>query len=330
MKRITIISRFKVPYDTGYYLANAFIEMGYKVMVFGNLNEENPFESLIGLIKDFNPDLVLIFKGLDFQEDWIEEIKKQNIVTVLWYPDVDHALPSWVIPIGRKVDYCFTMAEGWIEEWKKEGIKHISWLSQGFEPFFYLYREITPGERKNFQSDMTFIGNIDSTKLYRSRRYHLMRIIKEGFQLKWWGQKLGRKPVNIPVIFSRLGRSYGGRFVYFQDFAKIVQCSKILVAFDAVPEVRKSMSARMYTAIGCGAFYLCQYVEGVEEVFIPDKEIVTFRDDDEMIDKIKYYLPKEDKRKEIAMAGQRRVLSEYTYQHRLKEMMNILEREGII
>ena len=140
---------------------------------------------------------------------------------------------------------------------------------------------------------------------------------------------MGRKPVNIPVIFSKLGRSYGGRSVYFQDFAKIVQCSKLFMAFDAVPQVRKSMSARMYTAIGCGAFYLCQYVDGMEEVFVPDKEIVTFRDDDEMIDKIRYYLPREDKRREIAGNGQRRILAEYTYQHRLNEMMDILRKNGL-
>lgn len=329
MKRIIIISRFKVPYDNGYYIANAFIEMGYKVRTLGNFDVEKPFEFLMGEINNFNPDIVLIHKGIGVQADWIEAIKRQNIVAILWYPDVDYTIPEWVIPIAMKVDYFFTMAEGWIDDWKKEGVKHISWLSQGFEPSFYLYKEITPDERKNYQSDITFIGNIDSTKLYLSRRYHLFRIIKEGFQLKWWGQRLGRKPVNIPVIFSRLGRSYGGRSVYFQDFAKIVQCSKIFIAFDAVPQIRKSMSARTYTAIGCGAFYLCQYVEGIEEVFIPDKEIVTFRNDDEMIEKIRYYLSKEDKRKEIAMAGQKRVMSQYTYQHRLEEMMNILRKEGL-
>ena len=329
MKRIIVVSKYMVPYDNGFYAANALIEMGHEVRTFGNMITEKPFESLMELIHRFNPELVLIIKGIGVQEEWIDALKQHNILTVIWYPDVDDKIPEWVVPLARKVDFFFTMAEGWIGEWKKQGVEHISWLSQGFEPSFFSHRGITPYERETYQSDITFIGNIDSTKLYLSRRYRLSRIIKDGFQLKWWGQRLGRKPVNIPVIFSKLGRSYGGRSVYFQDFAKIVQCSKLFLAFDAVPQVRKSMSARMYTAIGCGAFYLCQYVDGMEEVFVPDKEIVTFRDDDEMIDKIRYYLPREDKRREIAGNGQRRILAEYTYQHRLNEMMDILRKNGL-
>lgn len=330
MKRVIIISKYKIPYDTGFFLANAFIEMGYGVRIFGNLQENKPFESLMELIKDFTPDLILILKGIGIQEEWIDAIKRENIITILWYPDVDYKIPEWIIPVARKVDFFFTMAEGWIEDWKKAGVKHIAWLSQGFEPLFYFHNGITPSERNLYQSDISFIGNIDSTKLYLPRRDRILRIIKEGYQVKWWGPRLGKKPINIPVIFSKLGRSYGGRSVYFQDFAKVVQCSKIFIAFDAVPQLRKSMSERTYTAIGCGAFYLCQYVEGIEEVFMPDKEIVIFKDDEEMIEKIKYYLPLEDKRREIAENGQKRVLTEYTYQHRLREMVNILKENGLI
>lgn len=330
MKKVIIISKFKVPYDTGYFMANALFDMGFEVRTFANLYIEKPFELLMGLLKTFKPDLVLILKGTGIQEEWIEAIKREDILTLLWYPDIDQTLPEWVIPIARKVDYFFIVADGWIGDWKKAGIKHIACLSQGFEPAFYFHSGIKQTEKEIYESDITFIGNIDSTKQYLARRYSLLRIIKEGYQLKWWGPRLGRKPINIPVIFSKLGRSYGGRSVYFQDFAKIVQCTKIFIALDTFPHIRNAISVRMYTAIGCGAFYLCQYVEGIEDVFIPDKEIVTFRDDEEMIDKIRYYLPREDVRKEIAMNGQRRVLAEYTYRHRLNEMMNSLSRNGLL
>ena len=85
------------------------------------------------------------------------------------------------------------------------------------------------------------------------------------------------------------------------------------------------MSERIYMAVGCGAFYMCHHVDGIEEVLEPGKEIVTFHSEDEMIDMIRYYLKHDDLRRKIAMAGQRRVLKEHTYEVRFRQMMEIIE-----
>ncbi|MEF9426337.1 MAG: glycosyltransferase, partial [Candidatus Mariimomonas ferrooxydans] len=91
------------------------------------------------------------------------------------------------------------------------------------------------------------------------------------------------------------------------------------------PLIRKSMSARMYTAVGCGAFYMCQHVDGIEEVLEPGKEIITFRSEQEMIDMIRYYVKNDELRKKIAEAGSRRVLKEHTYEIRMRQMLRIIE-----
>jgi len=83
------------------------------------------------------------------------------------------------------------------------------------------------------------------------------------------------------------------------------------------------MSARIYTAVGCGAFYMCEAVQGIESILVPNKEIVTFKDEEEMIDKIRYYLPKISERQSIARAGQARVLRDHTYEKRLEEIFRM-------
>jgi len=45
-----------------------------------------------------------------------------------------------------------------------------------------------------------------------------------------------------------------------------------------------------------------------------------------MLDKIRFYLPKDDLRKKIAEAGQTRVLKEHTYEIRMRQMCELIEQ----
>lgn len=273
-------------------------------------------------VEEAKPTHALMMKGTGFKPEWNEALKKKGICTILWHPDPD--IPDWLPPLIRSVDFCFTMAEGMLPQWREAGAKRVAWLSQGMEPSFFEAGPLTEADRRFFGAEVAFVGNIDSSNHYLSRRYKLKRVLREGFHLKWWGPRLGRKPINLPVFLSSLGRAYGGRFVHGPEFAKVALCSKIFLAFDRETDIRLSMSARMYTAVGCGAFYMCEAMEGIETVLTPDKEIVLFRDEEEMIDKIRYYLPRTSEREAIARAGRTRVRREHTYQKRLEQMFRMI------
>ncbi len=58
----------------------------------------------------------------------------------------------------------------------------------------------------------------------------------------------------------------------------------------------------------------------------PGKEIVTFHNEQEMINLIKYYLEHENVRKQIAEAGRARVLKDHTYEVRMKEMVEMIHQ----
>lgn len=322
MERVIIIGSFRKPWNTAHYLLHAAGKIGFAASSFDPRQEGASEAALLRKIEEEKPESALILKGTGFNVEWIEALKKRGIYTILWHPDID--MPDWLFPLIRSVDFCFTMAEGLIPKWKEKGARQVAWLSQGFEPSFFEVGEINESDRRFYGADVAFVGNIDSANNYLPRRYRLKRVLREGFHLKWWGPKLGRKWVNLLIFFSRLGRAYGGRFVYGPEFAKVARSSKILLAFDRDLDIRLSMSARMYTAVGCGAFYLCEAVEGIETVLIPDKEIVTFRGEEEMIDKIRYYLPRASEREAIARAGQARVRREHTYQKRLEQMFRII------
>ena len=78
---------------------------------------------------------------------------------------------------------------------------------------------------------------------------------------------------------------------------------------------------RLYEATGVGTLLVTDWKENLHEMFEPGKEIVAYRDSDECIELIKYYLEHDDERRAIARAGQERTLKEHTCYHRMQELL---------
>lgn len=85
---------------------------------------------------------------------------------------------------------------------------------------------------------------------------------------------------------------------------------------------------RVMDIMGAGGFVLSTYCEETAELFEEDKEIVMFRTPEELVDKVQYYLSHDEEREQIAAAGCAKVLQCYTYEKKLKELMNWVETEA--
>ncbi|MGB9715905.1 MAG: glycosyltransferase family protein, partial [Thermodesulfovibrionales bacterium] len=62
------------------------------------------------------------------------------------------------------------------------------------------------------------------------------------------------------------------------------------------------------------------------KVFKPNQEIICYRTIDELKKLIEYYLKHPEERVQIAEAAYHRVLMEHTYDHRAKEILDIIYR----
>lgn len=81
------------------------------------------------------------------------------------------------------------------------------------------------------------------------------------------------------------------------------------------------VTMRVFEGTACGALVLTDAVaNGLDELFVPGREIVTYGDDADLLGKIDYYLAHEDERALIARAGQQRTLTEHTYEHRVRQI----------
>ncbi|UCD85135.1 MAG: glycosyltransferase [Deltaproteobacteria bacterium] len=328
--RVLLNATVKRPWNSGRYVYQALRDLGHQVKIFDYRVSRNINHELIESADTFKPDLMLTLKGERIEPELVKRVIDKGIYTVLWYPDPHREIPRWLCKLARTNNFFFTILKGMISKFRERGIEKVEWLSQGFAPSFYHCNGINEKEMRKYGSDVTLIGAIDYRAIYKKRYYMLMRVMEEGIRVKWWGPRISLEFRNIPIIFSRLVLRYGGKFIYNEEYAKVVQSSKIFLAADAYPEIEGSVSARIYTATGCGAFYLSEYVKGIEEIFEIDKEIIVFRNPEEMIEKIRYYLDRQEERQGIAKAAQEKVLSKYTYVHRLSEMFSVLkERDGL-
>ncbi len=319
--KILLIGELQKPYNNGWFYKAGLEKNGHRVIPFDPESAANPLSKVDELINEHGPDFILHAKD-ELPAEAFEKLKKKTRV-IMWYPDP--VTPPWLSAYVRASDVFLTMSEGLIGEFKKYN-PNVFWLSQAFEPSCFGTKEMSEEDRKTFSAEVTFVGNLGSKEQYLRRRGALEKVLKAGVQFKWWGPRLPRKFSTLLIILGKLGKAYGGKFVWGEEYVKVAQLSKIFLAFDSQPHIRKSMSARMYTAVGCGAFYMCQHVDGIEEMLEPGKEIVTFHNEQEMINLIKYYLEHENVRKQIAEAGRARVLKDHTYEVRMKEMVEMIHQ----
>jgi spore maturation protein CgeB len=317
--KIFLITEFSKPWNNGWYYKSGFEKNGHEVIPFDPGTVDNSGSKIFERVRENKPDFILHTKD-ELRAETFQELR-QFARVIMWYPDP--VIPEWLPPYVKASDIFFTMSEGLVEEFRKLN-RNVFWLSQAFEPSFFEAKEISSDDKTRYSADVTFVGNLGSKKQYLSRRAALEKVIDAGFKFKWWGPKIPRKLSTIPLMFGKIGRAYGGKFVWGKDYAKVARLSKIFLAFDSMPYIRKSMSARMYTAVGCGAFYMCQHVAGIEDILTPGREIVTFRSDDEMIDMIRYYLSRDEERRSISEAGKLRVLNDHTYEVRCRQMIEIM------
>ncbi|MEQ8766994.1 MAG: glycosyltransferase [Planctomycetota bacterium] len=324
MARILLSAPHNRPWSVGQYLLKALRDLGHETEVFDYRNAVDLPAELEHHVQAHEPEIHILFNGEKFRPADIEWLKARGIYTILWNHDVHESLPEWLIALARVHDFYFNIARGMIPRYRELGIENCAWLSEGFDPSFFQYESISPEERRAYDTDAVLVGNISNNPSYRIRRDMLAHLHRGGIRIQWWGTRIPHKWRNVTFFFTKVARSWGGEYIWNEKYAKVVACSKIFVAREINPEVEASVSNRIYAALGNGAFYLSWYNPGMEDIFEIDREIVVFRDLDEMVDKARYYLEHEDERLAIVKAGQARVLRDYSWRQRFEEMFQVV------
>lgn len=86
------------------------------------------------------------------------------------------------------------------------------------------------------------------------------------------------------------------------------------------------VNMRHFEITGVGSFMLTNHHDHITNFFEPGKEIETFKDSKELIEKIHYYIAHPDEREAIARRGQARCLRDYSMEKRAGELDEIIKK----
>lgn len=123
--------------------------------------------------------------------------------------------------------------------------------------------------------------------------------------------KLGNVEVRLPV---RPG----------EDAAVVYMGSKINLNI-SLKGIEGGTIQRIMDVMGAGGFMLTNYCMETAELFEEDKEIVMYKTPEELFEKVEYYLKHDKEREQIAKAGNAKVIERYTYEKKLRHLLEWVE-----
>lgn len=92
--------------------------------------------------------------------------------------------------------------------------------------------------------------------------------------------------------------------------------------------IDSGINLRFFEALALKGFLLTDYFPEICNLFEPGKEIETYGSYEEFVDKIAFYSKNDDARNKISAAGHERFINNYTWTHRAKKLLELLEIEN--
>lgn len=103
---------------------------------------------------------------------------------------------------------------------------------------------------------------------------------------------------------------------------KIFKCSKINLNMTNRP-IKTGLPLRIFDIMGAGGFLLTNYQAEIPKHFEIGKDLAAYESQEDLLNQIRYYLTHDDRRREIAENGQKKVKELHSYKVKLQKMIEL-------
>ncbi len=195
-------------------------------------------------------------------------------------------------------------------------INNLNSVNASFFPFGA--KPIIPSEENNSEEnkkhDILFIGSADM------RRIFLLEALVEQ-NLCVYGSKWQR---NNDLMSHKLKKSIHHQAIWGKELHTVLQQSKIIlnITRSTFYGVETGLNLRIFETLASGGFLLTDYCDELNELFTIGEHIESYRDAEELKDKVNYYLQHEEKRKKISLKGYEHFQKNFTWKARMKELLS--------
>jgi len=256
---------------------------------------------LLAAADHHKPDLLWCDKVLWMRPQTLAQFRQRGIPTVSYMIDNffgPRRDPGWRLYAKTIPGYDLhcTQRDTNVRDYLAAGARDVIKIQTAFEPTVH-FPAPTPYTDAQRDRGVSFIGTA-----YDQRPAVLSRMWKEGLPVVISGGEQHWRPALAPEAFTAL---YREGELYNERYRSAIWRSRINLSFlthsNADEFVHKS-----FEIAACGGFLLAERTPGHLERFVEDEEAVFFNGYDELVEKIRRYLPDEPARNRIALAGQRR------------------------
>jgi len=262
---------------------------------------------LLAQIRVYRPDVIYMHDLSVLNTDDLKVIKKQVKLVA-----GQIACP---LPLDRKPLYEYDLIVSsfphYVIMFKDWGInsEYLKWCIEADIP------KIVGPRKRTFGA--VFIGGLIPAHGQGNR---VLEKLVSKVKVDIWGYGENTLPPLSPIRKNFHGQAWGKEMYEIFAAAKIVVNRHINVAGNVANNMR------MFEATGMGAMLITDDKPNMKEFFDVGREAITYKNAEELVEKIGYYLTHDREREVIAIKGQRKTLTRHTYKQRMKDLDLILRK----
>lgn len=151
-------------------------------------------------------------------------------------------------------------------------------------------------------------------KLAEIERTRLLSAVSEHHTLKLYTHN---PTPQLPKAYNM------GPIDYYDVMPYVFHCSKINLNI-SLRSIRSGIPLRAFDIIGCGGFLLSNYQADFADCFVAGEDFDFYEDENDLLNKLDYYLSHDSIRAEIAANGQRKLTEQHTFLHRIRQMLEVI------
>jgi spore maturation protein CgeB len=263
---------------------------------------------LCHFIKENNPEVIFLYRASHIYPETLEKIRLINKrIILIGYNNDDPFSPlySWWVwrhfkGSIRLLDLVLSYRVLNIDEYYSNGAKSVKLFRSWYLPAINKPVHLSISDKNLYSCDVTFIGHFEND----GRADYLEEILVNDINLKIFGPEYGwDSAINN---YKLLQNKIPVKRVLGKEYNKALCGSKIALCFLSKLN-RDTYTRRCFEIPASGTMMLAEYSDDLASLFKEGKEIEFFRDKDEMISKIKFYLANNEERRRISDAGLQRV-----------------------
>ncbi len=252
------------------------------------------------------PDCAWVFSGVEVSREQLRRWRRHTRRLLLWWNCA--TLPDFPY---EEFDLILSGVSERVKQFRERGLT-AAHLAHAFDHRI-LERLPVAGSRT---PTVAFIGKLSGAHLARTR---FLDALARQVALEFYGGGTDCLPADSPL------RARAHPAVWGDAYYRLHGSLLVVLHKPADHEAGQSSAKRLFEATGMGACLVTEHTDDLREYFEPDREVVTYHNLEECVEKVKYLLAHPAEAAAIGQRGQARTLRDHTYARRARQLLDMLE-----